>query len=95
MALRNRKNLDAAVRIWQATGRLGDVDDVLVTCARSLADLIDSAAKYDPAMWRQYRQAVADLREAARDDDDDGLTSLLAELDDDGVSADVGNPPSS
>ena len=92
MAGRNRKAVDQLVKALRDLGRLEDVDAPLVTAARSLADIVDGPDEPDAALWRQYRQAVADLREVGADDgSSDAIGDLLAELR--RRPAEVGDPP--
>jgi len=68
------KTLDAMF----TAGPLEDVDSANVQMLRSLAAACD-AQPNKAALWREYREALKEVR-AAGDDADDDLTGLLAQI---------------
>lgn len=59
-------------------GRLEDIDTAQVHAVRSMARALD-IDPFNAQMWRQYREAVADLL-ATDDDVDSALEQALAEI---------------
>jgi len=69
----------ATVRELRRLGRLEPVDDAVVTVVLGLAAAVD-ASPDNAALWRQYREAVADLRGVGSDGDPDAVQALLDAL---------------
>jgi phage tail protein X len=84
----NSSAFEVTLKALAGAGRVEPVDEALVQACRSMAEQLD----VDPsnaALWRQYRETVAELTEADVDVDD-GLADALAAL---RSATPVGNPP--
>lgn len=72
----NRVELDRTLKVLFDTGKIeGEVDAARVAAVRSLAVAVDIDPG-DAALWREYRQALAEL---FADDDSDGKIGKLLE----------------
>lgn len=78
-AFSNEASATTAVEVLRSSGRLEDVDAAAITAVLSLARAVDENP-HRATLWREYRGALADLREVTRDADDGSLADLLAEL---------------
>jgi hypothetical protein len=82
---RNRRAVAETVRALTSAGRLEPIDRAVVVAAEALADAVD-ASPDNASLWREFRAALADLREVGRDDHGDDIGALL-----DGLRAEVGD----
>lgn len=74
------RNTDALTRTLselERMGRLEPVDAARVQALRSMAVALDGDAS-NAALWRQYREALTELR--ADDDADDSFAQALAQI---------------
>jgi len=60
-------------------GRLEPVDGALVNAFLGLADAVDAAPE-NAALWRQYREAEADVRRVGVAHDPDAVQALLDQI---------------
>lgn len=77
--LSSGSNVEAARQTIDAireAGRLEPIDSAQVQGVMSIAAALD-LSPFNSQMWREYREAIGELR---ADDGDDGIDALLAEL---------------
>jgi hypothetical protein len=84
----NASAVEVTLTELERMGRLEEVDAAQVAALRSLAQAVDWWPD-NAQLWRQYREALADL---THDDDDGELDELLAEI---RGGSEVGDPPAS
>lgn len=88
--LTNAEAAQLTVDRLRSAKALDDVDEATVQAFLSLAKAVDDPdAKAD--MWREYRAAIAALREVAAGGSDDDTTAFLVQIQTPGVRAKVGN----
>ena len=78
MAETNAAALEKTLAVMTSTGRIEDIDAAAVQALRSMAAALDK----DPtkaALWREYLDALAEVRRA-NDDADSGLADALEEI---------------
>ena len=73
----NRRATETTLKALRAAGRLEPVDAAHEQLVRSLADAVDASPE-NAALWKQYREALADMRKP--EDDDGGLEAALASI---------------
>ena len=67
---------EATIAALEASGGLEEGDEALVELVRGLAAAVDESPA-NAALWREYRAAVASLREVGRGGTDDDTASWL------------------
>lgn len=70
MANGNLRAVNRTIKAYDAEGTLAEVPEALVELCRSLARAVDSEPG-NAALFREYRQALDDLRDAASAAPDD------------------------
>lgn len=75
---RNREAFEATLATLVELGRVDPIDRALVVLVGSLADAVDESPG-NAQLWRQYRDALADLVKV-EDDGDSSLDVALAAL---------------
>jgi len=81
----NAKALEETIAELQRMGRLEPIDAASIAALRSMAKELDAGGR-SIQLWKAYAETLERLMR--RDDDDDGIDELIAQL-----SADPGNPP--
>ena len=79
MAGANERAVGRTLREFKACGVLAHVPDALVELAKSLARAVDSEPG-NAALFREYRAAIDDLREAAASGTDDDAAEFLISI---------------
>jgi hypothetical protein len=75
----NFEAAEATVQKLRDAGTLDDIEPAIVQAVLSLASAVDgSDVKAD--MWREYRAAIAALREAASGGSDDDTASFIVSV---------------
>lgn len=74
----NMAALEVTLAEMERLGRFEKVDEAVVQALRSLAASVDTDP-FNAQMWKQYREALADVMKAD-DDADDGLAAALEEI---------------
>jgi hypothetical protein len=75
----NRDAVEMTIEILHGLGRLEKIDSATVTMARLLASAVDdSPSSY--GLWKQYREALLQLR-AIGDNDDQDFAAYMEQLD--------------
>lgn len=74
----NAAELERTLAALELAGRLEEIDAAAVQMLRSLAAAIDANPE-KAALYREYREALGEVR-AAGDDSDDSLTQALAAI---------------
>ena len=75
----NREAVEMTIEILHGLGRLEKIDSATVTIARLLASAVDETPN-SYGLWKQYREAVAQLR-GIGDSDDQDFTAYMEQLD--------------
>jgi hypothetical protein len=75
----NREAVEMTIEILFGLGRLERIDSATVTMARLLATAVDENPK-SQGLWKQYREAIHQLR-AIGDSDDADFAAYMEQLD--------------